>query len=453
MKGAAPRGGRSANWRRRLAPAIISLAASFFVFCFLLLPKFVSAEDFSSANFVDSNPVIIMQGGRSTSANFEVISGTSQNDIGESSSAGFGYKSGYFYFPLVTSPVVSATAGDSQAILAWSAAVGSLGINVSAYQVGQATNSNGPFSFTNVGNVLTSTRLGLANGTAYYFVVRALDFFGFPVATSSVVSATPAAGSSSGGPNSQYIGGSGSPESAGNAEIKGETAPNSTVTVLVDGVIRTTTRSDVNGAFTITLNNLITGSAIVSVYGTDNQGLKTAPVTVSLSIYPSQTTRISGILLSPTLTTDKESLPAGEYLTVSGQAAPNSVVSIFLEGQKNDTFEMPVGTDGKFSQIIKTVNFPDGPYRFTSRLKKRGINSPVSRPVSVTIGPPTKIRDQQTMVCPVTADFNKDCRVDLVDFSILMYWFNKTPPPLIDLNSDGTINIVDFSILMYFWTG
>ena len=51
-------------------------------------------------------------------------------------------------------------------------------------------------------------------------------------------------------------------------------------------------------------------------------------------------------------------------------------------------------------------------------------------------------------------DLNDDKRVNLVDFSIMAYWY-KRPSPLttVDLNNDGEIDLVDFSIMAYYWTG
>lgn len=54
-------------------------------------------------------------------------------------------------------------------------------------------------------------------------------------------------------------------------------------------------------------------------------------------------------------------------------------------------------------------------------------------------------------------DLNCDGRINLVDFSILAYWWKR---PLtaeakrrIDFNGDGKVSLVDFSILAYHWTG
>ena len=53
------------------------------------------------------------------------------------------------------------------------------------------------------------------------------------------------------------------------------------------------------------------------------------------------------------------------------------------------------------------------------------------------------------------ADLNFDNRINLFDFSILLYWWKSTSPgnPCADINQDGKVGIVDFSIMLYYWTG
>jgi hypothetical protein len=55
----------------------------------------------------------------------------------------------------------------------------------------------------------------------------------------------------------------------------------------------------------------------------------------------------------------------------------------------------------------------------------------------------------------IPGDISCDGTVNLVDFSILAYWYKlgTKPPVNVDLNGDGKINLVDFSILAYHWTG
>jgi hypothetical protein len=59
----------------------------------------VVAQEYRSNNFVDSNPIITMGGGKATSTNFQIISGSGQIIIGENTSSAFISRAGFFYFP------------------------------------------------------------------------------------------------------------------------------------------------------------------------------------------------------------------------------------------------------------------------------------------------------------------------------------------------------------------
>lgn len=53
-----------------------------------------------------------------------------------------------------------------------------------------------------------------------------------------------------------------------------------------------------------------------------------------------------------------------------------------------------------------------------------------------------------------SADFNGDNKVNSVDFSILLAFWQKSAPfknPYVDINKDNKVNSVDFSILLYQW--
>jgi chitin-binding protein len=88
----------------------------------------------------------------------------------------------------------SATAGNAQVVVSWTAASGATGYNVK-----RSTTSGGPYS--NVGANVTGTSFtntGLTNGTTYYYVVTALNANGeSPVSTQ--VSGTPTGGGTGNG--------------------------------------------------------------------------------------------------------------------------------------------------------------------------------------------------------------------------------------------------------------
>jgi hypothetical protein len=50
------------------------------------------------------------------------------------------------------------------------------------------------------------------------------------------------------------------------------------------------------------------------------------------------------------------------------------------------------------------------------------------------------------------ADINKDGKVNLIDFSIMLTFWGSDENPDADINSDNTVNLADFSIMLFNWT-
>ncbi len=82
---------------------------------------------------------------------------------------------------------LTATPGNNQVALAWTASPGATG-----YSIGRATSSTGPFATAGESSSTSFTDTGVTNGTAYYYVVAASDSSGSS-ANSAAVAATPAA--------------------------------------------------------------------------------------------------------------------------------------------------------------------------------------------------------------------------------------------------------------------
>jgi hypothetical protein len=150
----------------------------------------VHAQEFQSGTFRALDPVVF-PANYSTSSNFQLHSTISQVAIATSTATTYKVSSGFLYFPFVSKPVGSTVAGDTQVTLNWTAANALLGWTVSGYDVGQSTVSGGPYSYSSIGNVTSSVRSGLTNGTTYYFVIVVKDAFGNRIATSTQVSGVP----------------------------------------------------------------------------------------------------------------------------------------------------------------------------------------------------------------------------------------------------------------------
>ncbi len=134
-----------------------------FVLSFLFVAAATFAQNPSSTNFQLENPGFMLEGGFSSSSSFGYLSNTSTYTLGESNGSTFLERAGFLFFPVATSSIVSATAGDAQAVLTWTPATGTLA-NVTSYSLGVSTNPSSGFVYTSLGNVLSTTKTGLVNG-------------------------------------------------------------------------------------------------------------------------------------------------------------------------------------------------------------------------------------------------------------------------------------------------
>jgi hypothetical protein len=81
---------------------------------------------------------------------------------------------------------------------------------------------------------------------------------------------------------------------------------------------------------------------------------------------------------------------------------------------------------------------------------ERNLVSPFSHTVFFKI---IKKDDSEKPQCDIKkGDLNCDGSVNLVDFSILLYYWGATSAKA-DVNNDGNVNLVDFSIMMFYWQG
>jgi hypothetical protein len=180
----------------------LKLSLWFFILLSItILPfRITIADQYSSNSYSVLDPVVAVPSGYATSSGFQLWSVISQVAVGTSTSNNFYLNPGFLTYPYVSTPAVSATAGDAQVALSWTASSGFLGWTVGGYNVGQSSVAGGPYSYTSVGNVTSATIPSLTNNTTYYFVVVVKDSFGNSIATSTEVSATPAgSGGGSGG--------------------------------------------------------------------------------------------------------------------------------------------------------------------------------------------------------------------------------------------------------------
>ncbi len=420
--------------------------------CILTLSAVARAETFSSPSYTSADPVVTLHGGYAASPSFQLFGSSGPIVIGESTSTNFVYRTGFLYFPLVTAPIAVATPGNASVNLTWTAATAALGYTISGYDVGVSAADGGPYSYSNVGDVLAHTVQGLPNNSVRYFVVRANDFYGNPIATSSQVSATPVGGNN----NQNNAGGGGGGGGGGGAvattiQASGITFPSALVYLVKDGVIIATAESTAQGTFSIG-QSVSPGTAVFTIYAADKNGNRTGSVSYTTDVQFGSTTKIENIVLPPLVTTDKESVKPGDIITITGRGAPNSNSVITIDEIPGLQFKVTLDSSGTFSTPFKVADLGNGAYSVRARLERNGTVTGLSQLIQFIVGNKTVDRTEQQQCSE--ADFNCDGKVNLIDFSILLFWFEKkNPPDAIDLNHDGKVDIIDFSILMYYWTG
>ncbi len=431
-------------------------------FAMLSMVTFVHAQEFSSINYKVMEPVLF-SGGFGTSSSFQLNGLIGQLSIGTSSTATFGISSGFLYFPFASSPVVSASAGNGQVSLSWTSSSGFNGWTASGYSVGQATASGGPYTYTSVGNVNSSTRTGLTNGTAYHFVIRIQDAFGNFIATSSEASGTPTAPAappaSGGGAGGGGGGGVGAPAADNQTGVifSGRAYPGTTVTVLKDGQIAAQTLSDPGANFSVRLSGLSEGSFVFAVYSEDSKGRKSPHITFPVILGTGATVTVGNIFIAPSIAVDKIEVKKGENILIFGQTTPTSEVVIQVNSESEFFVKTNTDLGGAYFYAFDTSPLEIGNHSTKSKTILQGLISPTSQTAAFKVGTKTVLAESKK--CPTKGDLNNDCRVNLIDFSIAAFWYKKTLSPIFrvtestNLTGDGKIDLVDFSIMAFNWTG
>jgi len=227
--------------------------------------------------------------------------------------------------------------------------------------------------------------------------------------------------------------------------IKGKAYPEAQLTLLQDGKVITTKKADDLANFEIEIKDITPGVWTFSLWAEDKKGRKSITLSYTVSIQKNMITTISGIFLPPTIELSKANFKKGEELDISGQTAPQS--QIFTHIESPELIKTATSTKkGDWQVKINTGILEEGSH--TTRAKAKtfdGLESPFSQVLAFYVG-------EEVSGVVLSADLNRDGKVNLIDFSILLYWWGKENRSA-DLNQDGKVDLPDFSIMLYYWTG
>lgn len=266
-------------------------------------------------------------------------------------------------------------------------------------------------------------------------------------ASVTITATVPGAPSSGGGRGGGGGGGSTVPKGKATVVFSGRAYPGSTVTILESGTRRGSSIAGSDATFSFTLQNVAPGNHTYGLYSTDRNGIRSATQTFPISVTSDLITTVSGIFIAPTIAVDKSSVARGEPVTILGQTAPAGSVSITVNSSTGLSFRATADAAGAYAYTFLTDLLEEGRHEALARTSVAGAVSGLSAVAVFRVGEGAEVE-------PAENDLNGDNRINIIDFSILAFWFKKPSPPVAtDLNGDGSVNLVDFSILAFHWTG
>lgn len=258
-------------------------------------------------------------------------------------------------------------------------------------------------------------------------------------------------GGGSSGLSTGFDPGSDTPPDTTKVIIKGKGYPNTDLHILLDGKVFGLVKTDAKADFTYESTDIPPGVASISLWSEDRDTLRSTLLTLTLRVITGAITTISGAYISPTIDLDKKTVKKGEQIVAFGQTAPVSQVLLDVDNGKIFSRTATSTDTGKWTLNIDTSNLKEEQYHFAKSLFQTEIiggmaKSAYSRSVNFLVG------TGEAPTGGTNGDLNNDKRVNLTDFSILLFNWGKSSP-VSDLNKNGKVDLADFSIMMFNWTG
>lgn len=232
--------------------------------------------------------------------------------------------------------------------------------------------------------------------------------------------------------------------------VQGFAYPNSTVHVLIDGDQVGTVRSNSAGEFLFTTDT-DPGTASLGFWASDSAGTRSITFNTTFDITQGAVTNVNGILLPPTIRANTTQVNPGQPITLSGQTTPSVAVEVYIDSG-SPILKTTAGANGNWTTVFNTT----GVSANTHTAKARFIRGTGVLQTESTFGTALQLSIGVNGAPTSNADLNRDGSVNLIDFSILIFWWNtnggNSNPPA-DINGNGRVSLEDFSILLFNWTG
>ena len=237
--------------------------------------------------------------------------------------------------------------------------------------------------------------------------------------------------------------------------LQGKAYPQAFVTALKNGEVVSTVSAGNDGNFEVKLKGIQPGIYTFSVFALDLKNRKSLTLSFTTNVIKDLVNTISGIFIPPTITTNRDIFHPDETLEVDGYAFPKSTVNVVLNSSHEIIESTPSDASGVWLLSYPLAGLGLGDHSTRAKVHASdGDQSTFSETRLFRIIPKDMPFPTPTAgpVCH-GADLNNDGKVNLTDFSILLFWWQSRNPqhPCVDINKDGIVNLIDFSIMMYQW--
>lgn len=271
----------------------------------------------------------------------------------------------------------------------------------------------------------------------------------FCSATCQIEPAGSGGGGSSGGSSG---GGGGRNTELGDTVISvtGLAYPGRTINILRDTENVGSVKVGSDGKFDFT-TDAPPGTSSLGFWSTDVQNTRSITLNTTFDVTQGAVTNISGIILPPTIRVVNQNVNPGDIVIVSGQAVPNARIELHLNNSEKIEYATSSG-NGLWSISLNTAMLKVAEH--TLRARSVTGNPPTTRQSSFSSALQLFVGVDGKVTRP--SDLNRDGKINLIDFSILIFWWNTNggnSNPAADINGNGKVGIEDFSILLFNWTG
>ncbi len=231
--------------------------------------------------------------------------------------------------------------------------------------------------------------------------------------------------------------------------VEGRAYPRSNVNILKDGNVIGVVSSDSQARFSFSTDGVEPGVSTFGFWAEDRLGLRSISYTVTFEVSEGASTMVSGVFIPPTIDMEKTVIEPGDTVKVFGTSVPDVDIETHVHSEAKLIRNARADEDGRWEFELDTTPLEVGQHTARSlfKLDVEGsvLESSYSRAKTFFLG--VDAPDPG-----LTADLNRDGRVNLADFSILLFHWG-TSNPAGDINGDGNVGLADFSIMLFQWTG